>query len=216
MKTCDKVVVLLFDEMKVASQYEYDELKGQACLRNGNNQYLWNMTSVLLLEIITELSKIGFDVCACVSDCGGSNAGLGSELNLDTKNAYFKHPVIGEKIYVCAKPIRNCFFYTGFILRDGSLVTTEPVDSPLSVNNAEISPCHKLGLLTEIFSYKRCRYKTTLQIFQKGVIMSSTSLQTLFEDMKRRHGMSFILTHRLDQGCLGIIFLPNQNKRMIK
>lgn len=56
--------------------------------------------------MITELSNIGLNVVAVISECGGGNVGLWNELGItctraEVKNS-FAHPVTGQKIYVFA------------------------------------------------------------------------------------------------------------------
>lgn len=54
--------------------------------------------------------------------------------------------------------------------------------------------------------------KNSLQIFQKGAIISTTSVQHLFQDLKERYGISYILTHRLNQDCLENLFSQVKKK----
>lgn len=63
-----------------------------------------------------------------------------------------------------------------------------------------------LNKIIDSFSTMRCVSKTSMQTFQKGVIISSKSLQQLYEDMKQKHKIFFILTHRLNQDCLENFF----------
>lgn len=51
-----------------------------------------------------------------------------------------------------------------------------------------------------------CVGKTTMQIFQKGIIMSIKSLINLFEDLRSKLNITYILTHRLNQDCLENLF----------
>lgn len=44
-----------------------------------------------------------------------------------------------------------------------------------------------------------CVGKTTMQIFQKGIIMSIKSLINLFKDLKSKFNITYILSHRLNQ-----------------
>lgn len=48
--------------------------------------------------------------------------------------------------------------------------------------------------------------KKALLPFQKGILMSIKSLRMLFEDMKDRYGISFIITNRLKQDILDNFF----------
>lgn len=53
---------------------------------------------------------------------------------------------------------------------------------------------------------KKKELQNSLQIFQKGILMSITSLKALREEMQRKFGFKFILTHRLNQDCLENFF----------
>lgn len=48
--------------------------------------------------------------------------------------------------------------------------------------------------------------QNSLQIFQKGILMSITSLKLLRTKMNEKFGFKFILTHRLNQDCLENFF----------
>jgi hypothetical protein len=54
---------------------------------------------------------------------------------------------------------------------------------------------------TTIFKKKR-----TIQTFQKGVLLSITSLKYLRNDLNELYGTSYILTHRLNQDSLENLF----------
>lgn len=44
------------------------------------------------------------------------------------------------------------------------------------------------------------------QIFQKGILLSINSTKMLFEDMKARYGIRFLMTFKLNQDCLENLF----------
>lgn len=52
----------------------------------------------------------------------------------------------------------------------------------------------------------RCQGKNVLQTFQKGILISIRSTQLLFEDLKEKYNVSYILTHRLNQDSLESFF----------
>lgn len=54
--------------------------------------------------------------------------------------------------------------------------------------------------------------KQTIQLFQKGIIMSTISLQQLFLDLKDRHNISYICTHRLNQDSLENFFFQLRSR----
>lgn len=45
-----------------------------------------------------------------------------------------------------------------------------------------------------------------LQVFEKGILMSTASLQNLYLDLKNEFNIDFIITHRLNQDCLENLF----------
>lgn len=164
----EKIIVLQFDEMKVSSVYEYDKKRDQI---KGPHNYMqtvmarglfkkWKqpifidfdkkMTPAILNEVIIELHKIGYTVVACVSDCGGGNVGLWKQLGISTDKVYFLHPVSGKKIFMFAdaphllKLLRNWLLDTGFILKDGKVISRKPLDALLQRVSTEITVCHKL------------------------------------------------------------------------
>lgn len=69
-----------------------------------------------------------------------------------------------------------------------------------------------LNTAIETFKSMRVISKNSLQIFQKGAIISTTSVQHLFQDLKERYGISYILTHRLNQDCLENLFSQVKKK----
>lgn len=60
--------------------------------------------------------------------------------------------------------------------------------------------------IKDTFLTMRCQNKNSLQIFQKGVFISTTSLQDLYVDLSAKYDLKYILTHRLNQDCLENLF----------
>lgn len=50
------------------------------------------------------------------------------------------------------------------------------------------------------------RFANSLQVFQKAILISISSLRSLRTDMENMYGMTYILTHRLNQDCLENFF----------
>jgi hypothetical protein len=48
----------------------------------------------------------------------------------------------------------------------------------------------------------RCCTKNSMQEFQKGIVMSTKSIKNLLVDVRSRFGMTYLLTHRLNQDAL--------------
>lgn len=63
-----------------------------------------------------------------------------------------------------------------------------------------------LDKMTSTMSNLRVKGRKSLLPFQKGIIMTNTSLQLLFEDLKGRFDIKFILTNRLNQDVLENFF----------
>nr|CAI5824488.1 unnamed protein product [Callosobruchus analis] len=60
------------------------------------------MTSLILMDIIKFVEDSGFHVVAMMSDLGGSDRGLHSELNISENKPYFENPTNKENIFVFA------------------------------------------------------------------------------------------------------------------
>lgn len=114
----ERVVVLMFDEMKVTKIYEYDEKDDEIL---GPHNYLqvvmarglfssWKqpiyinfdtqISKSILLNMIEELYLRKFVVAAIVCDCGGGNRGLWTHLGISKDHVYFQHPNTNDNIYM--------------------------------------------------------------------------------------------------------------------
>lgn len=60
------------------------------------------MTKEILYKIIEELSEVGFNVVAIVSDSGSTNVGLWKSLDISINHTSFEHPKINARIHVFA------------------------------------------------------------------------------------------------------------------
>jgi len=56
-----------------------------------------------------------------------------------------------------------------------------------------------LDVMYELIYSMRCNGKNTLQAFQKGILISIKSIKLLYEDLKQKYNINYILTHRLNQ-----------------
>lgn len=63
-----------------------------------------------------------------------------------------------------------------------------------------------LNQAKDVFLTMKCSGKRTNQVFQKGLIISITSLQLLFNFLKEKYNTSYIITHRLNQDILENFF----------
>lgn len=64
-----------------------------------------------------------------------------------------------------------------------------------------------LDKVNNVFRTMRCCNKNQLQIFQKGVLITNSSIKALLEDLKKRlPGIEYLLTHKVNQDCLENFF----------
>lgn len=104
-----------------------------------------SMTKALLLEAVNKAYEAGFEVVAAVSDCGGGNTGIWSDVNLEEKKTYIFHPQTQRKLYLFAdaphvlKLTRNWLIDTGFLLSDGTIIKHDPLWNLVARGAAEIS-----------------------------------------------------------------------------
>lgn len=82
----------------------------------------------------------------------------------------------------------------------GSIPNKEPYGRNLEMQSAFLDKMKKT------ISTMRCISKNSPQIFQKGFILSISSLQDLFLDLREKYNIEYILTHRLNQDCLENFF----------
>lgn len=111
------------------------------------------MTKEIFFQIIEELHQINYNVIACVSDCGPTNQGFWTSLNITIDNTYFEHPVTKDKVVVFGdtphllKLIRNNLIDRGFTLPNGVNIGRNVLDELIETTNTEISSTFKLSPL---------------------------------------------------------------------
>lgn len=146
-----KVCVLMADETKIQKSYEYDA-KSDRLLAPANYvqvimargffenwkkplfySYDAKLTKEILDTIISKLHAIKYHVIAIVSDLGGGNRDLWSQLKITEEAPYFVNPCEGNKIvYIFSdtphlvKLLRNHFLDSGIWL-DNKFLTKEPL-----------------------------------------------------------------------------------------
>lgn len=139
------VVSLSFDEVYISHDICYDKISQQVIGPHKTVQvvmargifkswkqvvyykYDTQMTSDILLEIITNLYKIGYTVVSVTSDMGPTNMGLWKSMNVSHTNSSFNHPLMTDRrFHVFAdaqhllKLIRNNFLDHGFFLKNNN------------------------------------------------------------------------------------------------
>lgn len=99
---------------------------------------------------------------------------------------------VGNFIEMCNAwfDIMNSFYV------NANIHTKKPNGLDLERQNEIISCFQAIG----------CTGKTVLQTFQKGLLISCQSLQLLFQDLKEKYDIKYILTHRLNQDVLENFF----------
>lgn len=60
--------------------------------------------------------------------------------------------------------------------------------------------------MNQLISTMRCVGKTSIQVFQRAILMSNKSLQSLFSQMKTIYGIKYVITKHLNQDCLESYF----------
>lgn len=104
-----------------------------------------SMTKSLLIEAVNKAYEAGFEVVATVSDCGGGNTGIWSDVDLKSKRTFILHPQTKKKLYLFAdaphvlKLIRNWLVDTGFLLVDGTVVKHDLLWNLVARGSVEIS-----------------------------------------------------------------------------
>lgn len=165
----ERSCVLLFDEMKIQSIYEYDKkndtimapskyvqvIMARGICRNWKQPIFYNydckMTKKLLFKIIIKLEDIGYPVYALNCDLGGSNRSLWNSLEISEENTSFQNPVSHKPVYVFAdaphmiKLLRNHFLDHGYIL-NGKVINSKPaVDLLQNTKNLDLNIAYKLS-----------------------------------------------------------------------
>lgn len=200
----EKSCVLLFDEMKIQSSYDYDK-KNDTTL--GPSKYVqvimargicedWKqpifydydrtLTKNLLYKVITKLENIGYPVYAINSDLGGSNRGLWNSLNITENTTWFINPISNKRVYAFAdaphmiKLLRNHFLDTGFVLNDKFITSKPIVDLLQNTQNLDLNIAHKIN--TDFLTVKgaqRQKVKLATKLFSHTVSKAISRLGIL-------------------------------------
>lgn len=200
----ERACVLLFDEMKIQSSYEYDKNSDttlgpskyvQVVMARGIcgkwkqpifYNYDCKMTKTLLFKIITKLENIGYPVYAINCDLGGSNRGLWSALNISEQQIWFENPESHKKVYVFAdaphmiKLLRNHFLDTGFSLNNKIINVKPIVDLLQHTTKLDLNIAHKINkdFLT-VKGAQRQKVKLATKLFSHTVSKAVTRLGLL-------------------------------------
>lgn len=200
----ERAYVLLFDEMKIQSSYDYDK-KNDTTL--GPSKYIqvviakgicgkWkqpifyhydrNIIKNLLDKIISKLENIGYPVYAINCDMGGANRGLWTALNISEEKTWFENPISSKNIYAFAdaphliKLLRNHFLDSGFIL-DDKIINSKPIIDLLNnTRHLDLNIAHKISeqFLT-VKGPQRQKVKLATKLFSHTVSRAITRLGTL-------------------------------------
>lgn len=161
-------------------------------------------------------------------------------LNINISKTWFVNPANGNNIYVFAdvphliKLIRNHFVDQGFIL-NGTEINKHIIEKLIVfTNQIDLNIAHKISMeslhrkkafglslnlqtsildkMTLNMTNLRVKGKTGLLPFQRGVLITNNSLKLLFEDLKIRYNIKYILTYRLNQDVLENFFATIRSK----
>ncbi|VEN55423.1 unnamed protein product, partial [Callosobruchus maculatus] len=204
MSEKDRVCTIVFDEMKVRKEYQYDQsndciikpydyvqvvlIKG--IFKSWKQPIFYNfdckMTSLILMDIIKFVEDSGFHVVAMVSDLGGANRGLHNELNISENKPYFENPRNKENIFVLAdvphllKLIRNNFVDHGFIIKD-KLIKKDIVEQAIqATSSSDLKITHKLTLdQLHVAGPQRQRVKYAAKLFSHTMSSAISRCGTL-------------------------------------
>lgn len=167
--------------------------------------YDFKMTAKTLFEIINFLESsgmsknssevlnfnkyysAGFPVVAMVSDLGGGNRGLHTELEISKSKPHFLNPCNGEKIYVFAdvphllKLIRNHFVDQGFIHNNGKEINKSIVESTLDATAvSDLKITHKISKETlNVVGAQRQKVKFAAKLFSHTISKAISRCGTL-------------------------------------
>jgi len=134
------------------------------------------------------------------------NVGLAAQLlshSVATALIHYKpglNQVLSENTGHFIEVVSNWFDIMNSYTPSETLCTKKPYGLNLEDQNNCLDKMYKI-----IYSM-RCAGKNTLQTFQKGIFISIKSTQLLFEDLKEKYNISYILTHRLNQDSLESFF----------
>lgn len=112
---------------------------------------------------------------------------------------------LNENVADFLELVNNWFDIMNSYTPSASVITKQPYGKHFERQN------ELLDTIKTTFLTMRAITKNALQIFQKGAIISITSLQNLYKDLKEQYGISYILTHRLNQDCLENLFCQVTN-----
>lgn len=134
------------------------------------------------------------------------NVKLAAQLFSNTTATALKHYLPGEDKEASAA-IGNFFQLVNNwfdIMNSYSPSTSIPSKRPYGTNLPLQDEC--LNEMVSTISGMTCKGKNSMQIFQRGIIMSTKALQSLYKDMREEYEIKYILTHRLNQDCLENFF----------
>lgn len=171
-----------------------------------------NVNSTPLKELL-KITKSEISTCHKLSEkhiecvkAERQNVGLAAQLlshSVATALCHYKpgfNKILSENTGKFIEVISNWYDIMNSYTSTETLCTKKAYGLNLSEQNKCLDKMYEL-----IFSM-RCNGKNTLQTFQKGILISITSTKLLFEDLKQKYNIDYILTHRLNQDSLESYF----------
>jgi hypothetical protein len=138
-----------------------------------------------VLNIIGELSHIGLDVRAFVSDMGPKNQGLWKEMDVgkvkngEINKTWFLHPVSDKRVFVfpdfphLLKLLRNHLFDSGMYFPDGEILNKELYEDLLKINPVQENEFSMIPKFTHKHIYmkgqQRQNVRTAFQTFSNRI-----------------------------------------------
>lgn len=139
-------------------------------------EYDCKMTKNKLFNIIRFAEKAGFPVVAMVSDLGGGNRGLHTELKISISQTWFINPDNDQKIYVFAdvphlmKLLRNHFVDKGFMI-SGKEINKDTIEKLIKLTSTtDLNIAHKISMETlHVKGAQRQKVKYATKLFSHTI-----------------------------------------------
>jgi hypothetical protein len=112
---------------------------------------------------------------------------------------YLPHDPEAQELAIFIRNMNDWFD----ILNSHNTLPTVPLKKPFSNT---FDQAETLVRVLDMVKNMIRRDKKSIQVFQKGIIISTISIKSLFYDMKQRYGISYILTYKVNQDVLENLF----------
>lgn len=163
-----------------------------------------NMTKDIILDVISQLYRIGYTVVAMTNDQGATNQALLKQFEIhdvgDDTKTYFEHPCdIQSKVHVFAdvphllKLLRNHFLDSDFFINEHFL-NKSILERLLQINSSDLKIAFKLARIhLDVQSTQRQNVKLAAQVFSDR---NSAAIR-----WRREHGFMGDNSEMVGNGC---------------